>query len=367
MYKLLLATFFILICQGSINAQSQDTFDKAGYQHALEAMVYKGFILKHDTRIGHLVRSNPQGFKINYTKKTLGKNYWEAHYGYPDLGISFGFQDYRNPELGRSLSVVPFISLFPFRTNRSSLSWIMGTGLAYHTRPFHPQDNVTNIALGSSWSAALYVSFRYQIQLSPRLTSGFFLHLDHYSNGGFKKPNLGINLIQGGVSVTHQLTQAPVERKTWKRKTVTNQKAYLSLLPSVSFKELGRGGGEVFPSYNLSIGLNKPVSRVSIVSLSLDGFYDIAMREWITTEEPELDVDFKSAALTLGHELLVDRFSFMLQVGYHFYQPYKGLYQDFYQRYGLRLYLHPKMAVSGSLKAYFGKAEQIEWGLLYRL
>jgi len=367
MYRLLIATFLILIYQGSTSAQSQGSSDKVGYNHALEAMVYRGFILKHDTRMGHLIRSNPQGFKVNYTKKTLGRNYWEAHYGYPDLGISFGFQDYRNPELGQSLSIVPFISLYPFRTERSSLSWIMGTGLAYHTRPFHPRDNVTNIALGSPWSAALYVSCQYQIQLTPRLISGFFLHLDHYSNGGFQKPNLGINLIQGGVSVTHLLNQAPKERKTWERKTPTNRKAFLSFLPSVSFKELGRGGGEVFPSYNLSITLNKPVSRVSVINLSVDGFYDIAMREWIATEEPELDVDFKSAAINLGHELMVDRFSFLLQLGYHFYRPYTGLYQDFFQRYGLRLYLHPKLALSGSLKAYFGKAEQIEWGLLYRL
>lgn len=367
MLRFLIGFYFFLICSAGTYAQSETRTTKVGYTHAVEAMLYRGFILMHDQKIGHLIRSNPQGFRVNYLKKTYGRKYWEAHYKYPDLGLSFSFQDYRNPQLGHSFALLPFISFHPFRTMRTSLNLIMGTGLAYHTRPHHPRDNNTNVALGSAWSSALYVGFRYQIQVTPRLSNGLFFHLDHYSNGGFKKPNSGINLVQGGVSVRYELGDNDRELKHWDRKTLQNRKSYLTFLPSVSFKELGRGGGDIQPSYNLSIGLNKPLGPVSTLFLGVDGHYDVAMKNWIAQEDPELDVDFKSAALSLGHELMVDRFAFVLQVGYHFYRPYKGLFQDFFQRYGLRVYVAPRFAMSGSLKTYFGKAEQIEWGLLYRL
>lgn len=367
MRRLLLSLFLLLISQLAAYAQATSRTTEAGYTHALEAMLFRGFILMHDQKIGHLVRSNPQGIKLNYIKRTYGRKYWEARYKYPDLGISLSYQDYRNPQLGHSFALIPYISFYPWRSAQSSLQWTMGTGIAYHTNPHHPQENNTNVALGSAWSSALYLGGKYQRQFTNRFSAGLFFHLDHYSNGGFKKPNSGINLVQGGISATYELGKEARVFRQWEERSLQNHKPYLTFLPSVSFKELGRGGGVIEPSYNLSISLNKPLSTISVISLGLDGHYDLAMKRWIAEEEPELEVDFKSAALSLGHELMVDRFAFVMQVGYHIYRPYKGLFQDFFQRYGLRVYLHPKVAVSGSLKTYFGKAEQIEWGLLYRL
>ncbi len=338
------------------------------YDSHLELMLFRGFILMHDQKIGHLIKSHPQGFKLNYVKNTNGKKYWEAHYGYPDLGISVSYQNYRNPQLGHSLSLIPYISFYPLRGEKSSLKWNMGTGLAYHTNPHHQQDNNLNIALGSALSSALYVGFQYQLKITPSLTGGLFFHVDHYSNGGFKKPNSGINLVQGGVSLSHKLQKSTADRQRWEKQLLTDKRLYVSVLPNISFKELGRGGGRAHPSYNFSINLNKPVTRTSIINIGLDGAYDIAMKRWIAEEDLEEDQDFKSAALTLGHELMVDRFSFLTQLGYHVYRPKTTLhFQDFFQRYGLRVYFNPKFAVSGSLKTYFGKAEQIEWGLLFRL
>lgn len=366
MRKLLVGTLVVLLTVSTLYAQTRAKLPR--YNDHLELMLFRGFIMMHDQKIGHLIKSHPQGFKLNYIKNTNGKKYWEAHYGYPDLGVSFSYQDYRNPSLGHSIAMIPYISFFPLRTARSSIKWNMGTGVAYHTQPHHQTDNNLNIALGSALSSALYVGFQYQLKITSSLKGGLFFHVDHYSNGGIKKPNSGINLVQSGFSISYSLKKEELQRQSWEKKPLSDKKVYLSVLPSISFKELGRGGGEAHPSYNLSVSVNKPLSTVSIINFGLDGHYDIAMKRWIAEEDLEEPQDFKSASIHLGHELMVDRFSFLVQLGYHFYRPETTLaFRDFFQRYGLRLYMTPKIALSGSLKTYFGKAEQIEWGLLFRL
>ena len=365
----LLSLCGILLLQSPLVAQLDTPVnpDQAAYTSQIEVAWYKGFIMMHDEKIGHLVKSHPQGFRINYMRKTYGAKYWEQVYGYPDLGISFSYQNYLNPVLGKSLAIVPFLSLYPYRGKISSLSATLGTGLAYHTNPHHQRDNNSNLALGSSFSFALYTSLKYRLKISDHLSGGFFIHMDHYSNGAMRKPNSGINLVQTGLSLGLDLQGNKPQFKQWPKQALLNKDIYLSLLPSISFKEVGRGGGVVFPSYNLNVSLNKPLSLLSTINFGVEGFYDIALKKWIAEDSPESDIDFKAAAVTLGHQLMIGKVSFLTQLGYHVYRPYQGLYTDFYQRYGLRVHFHPHVAVSGSLKTYLGKAEHIEWGLLFSL
>jgi len=365
MYKLIVFTIAANLNYLALFAQPQP--DKLPYTSEVELMLFQGHIMMHHSKIGHLAKSRPRGFKLNYVKRTNGQQYWQSRYGYPDLGISFSYQNHRSHQLGHSLSVIPYIGFYMLRGKRSSIKLNMGTGLAYHTRPYHPTDNNLNLALGSALSAALYLSFQYQLEITPHLRTGLFVHMDHYSNGAFKKPNSGINLVQGGVSIAHKIQQG-AEKKEWPKKLLKSRRLYLSFLPSISFKELGPGGRNTDPCYNLSVNLNKPLTQVSTLNVGLDGSYDLALKRWIAEEDLEDGQDHKTLAFTLGHELRVSYFAFITQLGYHLYRPDITLdFQDFFQRYGLRVYVSPKIALSGNLKTYFGKAEQIEWGLLFRL
>lgn len=321
----------------------------------------------HDEKIGHLIKSHPHGFKINYIRNTYGAKYWEQAYGYPDWGLSFSYQDYLNPVLGKSMALIPFLNLYLYRGKFSSLSGTLGAGVAYHTNPHDQQDNNSNLALGSTFSFTLHTALKYQLRITDVLSGGLFLQMDHYSNGAIKKPNSGINLVQTGALLRFDLRKEKYEFQKWPKQSLASKKMYLTLLPSISFKEIGRGGGVIHPSYNLNVSLNQPLSQVSSINFGMDGFYDIALKKWIAEDNPESNADFKSAALTLGHQLMIGKISFLTQFGYFVYRPYQDLYSNFYQRYGLRVHVHPHIAVGASLKTYLGKAEQVEWGLLFRL
>lgn len=361
----LFGTVLLLIVCASLSGSAQEATSRPFFSARMD--VFQGFIIEHSDRISHLTNSYPTGFSFHFKRSTYGQKYWEYLYGYPDLGMRLTHHNYHNHMLGESITLVPYISFFPYRGQLSSFTWTMGSGLAYHTRPHHQTDNNLNVALGSHLTFALHCALHYQLMLGDHFAAGAFLQIDHFSNGAHTKPNSGINLMQAGVSLSRKLSRGSRVYREWDKQKLENRQMYVSLLPSVSFKELGNGGGQVLPSYNLHVSLNKPLGHMSTLNIGLEGFYDLAMRDWIARKSSHQNVDFKSAALTIGHELRVARVGLLTQMAYHIYQPYTGLFGSLYQRYGLRIYFHERVAFSGSLKTYLGKAEQVEWGFLFRL
>ncbi|WP_277477674.1 acyloxyacyl hydrolase [Catalinimonas alkaloidigena] len=317
--------------------------------------------------MGHLVKSHPQGFRASYLIHTNGNKYWQQLYAYPDIGISFSYQDYLNPTLGKSLCLMPFMQLYMHRGRVSNLLADFGIGVAYHTNPYHSKNNDRNVALGSHFSFSLNASLKYQLSISNVFSTGLLVHFEHYSNGGYKKPNSGANLLQGGFFINHKLKPyVKATHRQWEKVPLQEKEIYFTILPSFSLKELGIGSS-IFPSYNLGVHINKPVSHISTLNFGVDAYHDIAIKKRISRKKPEEHIDHKSLAITGGHELMINKISFVTQVGYYIYRPYKDLYREFFQRYSLRIYVNPRLAVSGGLKVYLGKAEHVEWGLMFKL
>jgi len=365
--KLLFLLAIVLGTSTTMWAQAPLSAKKLYAGSLLELSFFHGMILMHDEKIRHLVQSHPSAAKLNYLLRTSGLKTWHQLYGFPEFGVALEYQHYRHPSLGKSISLIPNLNLYVYRGRYSSVLGNMGVGIAYHTNPYHRTYNTQNLALGSTLSFALNIALKYQHRLSTDLAAGAFVHLDHYSNGGLKKPNSGLNLVQGGFYLRQEFQRKEIYKPQNERAAFQPQKTYLTVLPSISFKELGRGGGVLHSSYNLSLHLNKQVSHLSVLNFGLDAYWDIARKKWIAQMHDGDEVDYKTIALSGGHELMINKVAFLTQLGYHIYQPYKGLYGELFQKYGLRVYVHPQLAISGSLKSYLGKAEHIEWGLLLKL
>jgi hypothetical protein len=68
----------------------------------------------------------------------------------------------------------------------------------------------------------------------------------------------------------------------------------------------------------------------------------------------------------LSHELMLDKYSVMMQTGYYFYDPYKA-FQTIYFRLGLRRYFSEKLYSSIGVKSHSAKAEAMEFAIGYRI
>ncbi|MGC1631619.1 MAG: acyloxyacyl hydrolase, partial [Gelidibacter sp.] len=76
--------------------------------------------------------------------------------------------------------------------------------------------------------------------------------------------------------------------------------------------------------------------------------------------------DYKRVGVFVGHELFINKMSFIAQLGYYAYYPY-----DFegriYERIGLKRYLGNTFFGALTLKAHGAKAEAVEFGVGVRL
>lgn len=346
-------------------AQGQNKDEK--YTYTVGGNIFGGFILKHSDNMGHLARTHPTGFEVFVNKNTYGPNYWQQRYKFPDIGFSLSYFDHKNEILGKNVAATTYLDFILLRKKKSELLFKIGTGLVYASNPFNKESNHKNNALSHWLSYVMQGRLGYNIRLTDHLKVNTGLTLTHFSNGGFKIPNSGINIVTFNIGFSHLLgSETPTYIFEIERPEV-DKSLKLNLSTASGVKGLRNIEG-YFPFLNLSAYVDKRISYKSAINLGFDGFYNLALKHEINHKphEPDHKPDFKKVGLIAGHELFVGKISLLTQFGMYIYNPYKSSI-PVYQRYGIKYYFIENYFGSLTLKTHGGRADVIEWGLGVRI
>ncbi|WP_299106758.1 acyloxyacyl hydrolase [uncultured Winogradskyella sp.] len=337
----------------------------------LDFNYFGGNIALHNNDILHLIKGHPEGFILSYNKKTFGNEAWEQRYGYPDYGVSFAYQDFKNEILGNNYALYAHYNFYFFKRN---LMLRLAQGLAYSTNPYDKIENPKNIAFGSDILSATYLMFNYK---KERLFNRFGLQggltLTHYSNANVKAPNTSVNTIALNVGLTYNLDDEKQEYidNLGDDKFTENIKFNFAFRSGINQSDI-IGSGQ-FPFYIFSGYADKRLSNLSALQFGADVFFSNFLKELIYYKSvafPEEDVsgdeDYKRVGLFVGHELFINKLSVVSQLGYYVYYPY-----DFegrtYIRVGLKRYFGNKLFGAVTLKSHGAKAESVAFGIGVRL
>ena len=338
----------------------------------IDANQFYGSVLLHNNDISHLIQAHPAGLILSYNKKTFGSEEWQELYNYPDLGYSFIYQDMNNDVLGKNYGLYAHYNFYFFKRN---LQFRIGQGIAYTTSPYDKETNFRNNAYGSDFMSSTYAMFNYHkenILKGMGFKAG--ISLMHYSNANFRAPNTSTNTFALNVGFTYDLDGG----KEVTYKTINNIKDYNEL---IRYNFVFRGGlnesdvinmGQ-YPFYIFSAYADKRLGRKSGLQLGADLFFSNFLKELIKYKSiafPELNVkeddDYKRVGVFVGHELYINKMSFVSQLGYYVYYPF-----DFegrtYFRVGLKRYFSDKVFGAITLKSHGAKAEAVEFGIGIRL
>lgn len=332
------------------------------------AALQQGGILMHTPKIKHLAGTNPTGFEINLQKQTTGERYWYQLYRYPRLGLSFTYFNYHNTILGQSFALSPYLSLPVKQGNKGSLFFRFGTGLAYITNNYDIKDNPANNVISNNINAVIQTRLEYTRQISNRLGLLTAIGLNHYSNGGDTKPNLGINIGTATVGLNY-FSQATAVVKT-QEKPQLSQRNYLFMSSSIGIKQRAEFDSVKYLVNAIALGGLHRLNHKSTLLLALEGFYDASLfprRAWDPRLPPGQTPDIRRFAITGGHELNFGNIAFGTQVGYYFYRPYKAD-SGLFQRLETKWQFHNNIYVAASLKLHdIIKADIIEYRLGLRI
>ena len=321
----------------------------------------RGFIIRHSARMGNIANTHFNIYEASLSYLTDGSKEWHSVYSYPEYGIDLGYIPFQNPILGNGAYAIPFMEKKLFGFSKIKFCYKIGYGLSYTSNPYNPESNFKNIAISSAIGYALRGEFSVNFKIYEGLRARAVLMMTHFSNASFKIPNSGLNIpaLGFGLSYTPFIKNFVLKADTFLH--TYNKKITFNIIGAATVREIGLPGGKKYWGLNLLTYVNKRINRKSALNLGLDLFVNSAQKKIIESDTNIIGKkpDFKQAAITMGHELFINKLSLLTQVGYYFYSPYPN-HLPVYQRYSLKYWLSQHFFSAISLKCHAGTAEYVE-------
>jgi Lipid A 3-O-deacylase (PagL) len=328
----------------------------------------QGSILAHTAKIRHLAGLQPSGWELNLQRQTVGKRYWQQLYRFPRVGVALTYLDYHHLTLGRSLALSPYLSLPLKKGKRDKLHFRFGTGLAAFSNRFYRTENPANNIISATWNAVIQTRLEYEFLLGGKLALLAGAGLNHYSNGGNAKPNLGVNIATASLGLNFYAN--PNYQTYAREKDQITDPDFFTVSSSLGIKQRNDFDTVKYVVKSLALAISRRVNQKSTLMLGVEGFYDPSLyprRAWDPRVKPGTEPDIRRVAFNVGHELNLGKLAFGTQVGYYFYRPYKAD-SALYQRLETRYYLHRFVFIAAGLRLHdVIKADLIEYRLGLRI
>ncbi len=347
--------------------------------------------LKGDNQAGEPIDFY-QALNISYGVQTDGRSPWHHIFNFPYYGFSWYNADFFNTkELGNPTALYGFLGL-PFRHRpKSTWGYELGFGLTYNWQPYDKYSNPFNTAIGSNRTVFIDANLYYTYHLTKRWNLRGSFGFTHFSNGGTKKPNSGINLISPSVAISYNFKDRPelireIQPKYEKHYEVALQfgaGARNLLYDNPNEKvdpDAPEGTNDVMHSYyNFTGAFLKQATWRNKYGAGIDFTYDETANVIVSYPdngnlEPSVSISDKfSDKFMIGlygtYEFTIDRLSVASYIGYLIVR--KEVTNEsnrLYQKFGIKYHFKNDMYVGLLVRAHnFSVAEVIEWNIGYRI
>jgi len=351
------------------NAQEKNSYWQVDYA--------RGSIYKHKKIISRLYTERPDLISIGWHKTADKNSSWKERYNFPDWGLVLMNQQFHTEHLGNT-TALNYTTTYYLRDRnaKNQFNIQLGFGGGYNTKPLDFDTNLLNVAMTSHMLFTQHLKINY---LRPELFDKLGLHagiyFTHFSNGSFKKPNLGINSIflNLGLSYLDKKKDVIYERLEEKEK-FEKQPIHFNISLHGGFHESKPGIG-IKPVYYISGYTHKKIGYKSKLQFGFDFINSQSVKDfaefWYLGNQNETEnnqrPDHKELAIFGGHELIFNKLSLETQVGYYLYRPFNES-APIYQKVAFKHYLNSeKSAVSISMIIHYFEAEFICLGYHHQI
>lgn len=359
---------FIFITLFFFTYYNGHTQDSISFWHNMyvKAKYHYGFILSHTREIAYNVEDHISGIEINFSKPTYGASYYEQLYFKPRIGVGYYMSNLGNDKVfGKVHAFFPYINI-PVGSNpgKFRLHYKIAFGMAYLTKTFNLEQNLWNTAIGSHGN--IYFNFclngQFKINQHNELYAG--AGFTHFSNGNYKKPNLGLNIISASLGINHLFNYKAIPEKQVESPEIPQGIEFL-IIYSAGFRVHDIDDDNYYFASSLSTEAGKYLGWKRKVGLGIDVFYNQSL-EPIHPEKHTKSIsqsDLIRPGVHVFHEFLLNKLSITMQIGYYIYSPVPD--QKIYDRIGLRYKFNNHLLANFSIKAHYADADFVEWGIGY--
>ena len=324
-----------------------------------------------------------QAFALKLATQTTGEKLWQQIFNYPYWGAGIYTADFYNPEeIGNPIAVYGFFNGTFHRWENLTFNYEIGFGATFNWKSFNPLTNQYNVAIGAGESFLLDAGMNLEYYLTDKIALNAGFSLTHFSNGGMKKPNYGLNTIAPRVSLKYDLHEKPefIHREV---PDFTPESEWLIsfyggaknvVFDNVDVNIMEKYEGVFFPEIGFSLGYNRQISYKSKIGAGMSFSYDGSIATQVAVNNNELEAvkgpftDKLMISIYPTYELVANRLSLVLQPSFYLYRKHiENLTPVFHQKVGLKYYLTNKIFAGITLRAYkFHVSDFVEWNIGYR-
>ncbi|HRH38258.1 MAG TPA: hypothetical protein PK760_07930, partial [Flavobacteriales bacterium] len=220
------------------------------------------------------------------------------------------------------------------------------------------------IAIGSRINTALQIMPELRVDLG-RAALHFGVAVDHWSNGSFQIPHLGLNFLSVSAGASFALHPSPQNVSIIDTTAFERSHREFLVIGAIGFSETGRALNGRSPVASFVADASWRKGHKGALSAGIDVFN----KGDLVTVNPSL-ADASRASLTQmgvhgGGALLMGRAELLLQIGAYIITPVPDDAWS-YQRIGGRYRIGDHLVAGIALKTHFASADHWEFGIGYR-
>lgn len=323
---------------------------------------YTGGVLAHRSTMDSLAQNPFWGNELRIGLQTDGSKYWHELYNYPIFGLGLFTSNFYNDIIGKPKAAFLFMELPFLRKEKTYFSTSWSVGATFNINEYDSLINPQNIAIGTDVNVYIDFSFLYKYKITNRLELGAGIKLQHFSNGAYAYPNLGLNMFSGTASIAYSLGNAIEKYKISEQKQSFKKYEVVPLF-ACGWRAKGQSHNHIrYFNSTTSISVNKRMNAKRTLGVGIDQFYQGYLIDSYEDKENVRKQDLMSYAAFLASDMVVNRFRLAVHLGFYMYKPVEfGL--PIYERVALRFYATEWLFGNMSIKAHGAKAEFLEWGI----
>lgn len=360
--------FFLLLITSSSRAQGLRGL-------SVESTFHLGKIVKHTDDINYDINRLSTGLGLNFKLQTYGKKSWHELQRYPQFGIELLYFNLGEKEiLGNAFGIYQNITAYISKGSKFNSFFQVSTGLAYLTQKYDRLNNPINNAIGSNWNTSIYLKLGFEYMINKSWIARVGGSFVHFSNGGSRLPNFGINIpsVIMGLTYTPQRLESSDYIFHGESKAVAKKWGLRSYF-GMAFSEYKVISGPRYPIYITSLAamyhLNK-LNRV-VAGLSYEyhkAIYNFGNDVFAFNSDQEAFRGASRLSIFAGHEFLFGNWGLYLTSGFYVGDFSYLLPYPFYFRISTQYYFPPigkpqtRFFVGLYLKSHLFRAEYIGLG-----
>lgn len=370
--KNILLIVVLMFSVNGIFAQDADTIVnkyQKKYIKYLDVRMENGMMLGNgDELADQLAQSSYyNGFDIRLGfRKSDPNNIYSNVYRRPYFGVGWYSSTFHQEEIGEPNALYFFLTI-PLKfeeLKKWTFSYSGAFGLSYNFNPYDPVNNPSNIFVGSYKNCYVHLAFVANYKFNEKWALNGSFGFKHFSNGSFKQPNYGLNLIPVTVGLSYKVSKEEIDQ--FEKPIPKYLKHNLVNVSFIAGSKNYEVGGDNYLKATLSVDYLRQINYKYRIGVGFDFFYSAESELRNDSDASTFSKTYSYAIVGSWEWALTKRLYVPIGIGIYLHRNKENNESTpYYERVGIRYRLTNHIYSGLTIKAHQGAADIFEWTVGY--